>query len=247
MAFDDTEPQKVVDLELIYSGYKNEIILNKIRKIIEIVAKSGLSAQSIIDWGRTDTDFDQLQIIAQSLKNTVKAKYEDKEWLPVASGLSDKLRAQQNQALVSYLLAEPSIQAANIADADGLYEHFLIDVQMSACMDTSRIVQANAAIQLFVSRILLNLEADIPPDTIDVDRWDWMKNYRVWEANRKIFLYPQNWLEPEWRNNRSEFFKDLESHLLQNDITERSVDQGLRNYLMSINEVANLDVCGMHQ
>jgi len=41
-----------------------------------------------------------------------------------------------------------------------------------------------------------------------------MKNYRVWETNRKVFLYPENWLEPEWRNDRSEFFKDLESYLV---------------------------------
>jgi Bacteriophage tail sheath protein len=27
--------------------------------------------------------------------------------------------------------------------------------------------------------------------------WKWRKNYRVWEANRKIFLYPENWIEPE--------------------------------------------------
>ena len=29
--------------------------------------------------------------------------------------------------------------------------------------------------------------------------WDWQKRYRVWEANRKIFLYPENWIEPELR------------------------------------------------
>ena len=29
--------------------------------------------------------------------------------------------------------------------------------------------------------------------------WDWRKNYRVWDANRKIFLYPENWIEPELR------------------------------------------------
>ena len=28
-------------------------------------------------------------------------------------------------------------------------------------------------------------------------RWDWHKNYRVWHAIRKIFLYPENWIEPE--------------------------------------------------
>ena len=29
--------------------------------------------------------------------------------------------------------------------------------------------------------------------------WEWSKRYRVWDANRKIFLYPENWIEPESR------------------------------------------------
>ena len=29
--------------------------------------------------------------------------------------------------------------------------------------------------------------------------WPWLKKYRVWDANRKIFLYPENWIEPELR------------------------------------------------
>jgi len=29
--------------------------------------------------------------------------------------------------------------------------------------------------------------------------WKWRKNYRVWDANRRIFLYPENWIEPELR------------------------------------------------
>jgi SpoVK/Ycf46/Vps4 family AAA+-type ATPase len=29
--------------------------------------------------------------------------------------------------------------------------------------------------------------------------WKWRKNYRVWDANRRIFLYPENWIEPDLR------------------------------------------------
>src|SRR5207249_11771327 len=29
--------------------------------------------------------------------------------------------------------------------------------------------------------------------------WEWLERYRVWDANRKIFLYPVNWIEPELR------------------------------------------------
>ena len=50
--------------------------------------------------------------------------------------------------------------------------------------------------------------------------WEWLKKYRVWDANRKIFLYPENWLEPELRDDKSPFFKEIESELLQSDITE---------------------------
>ncbi len=46
-----------------------------------------------------------------------------------------------------------------------------------------------------------------------------MKNYRVWEANRKIFLYAENWIEPELRDDKSPFFDELESALLQSDLT----------------------------
>lgn len=28
---------------------------------------------------------------------------------------------------------------------------------------------------------------------------EWRKNYRVWDPNRKIFLYPENWIDPELR------------------------------------------------
>jgi SpoVK/Ycf46/Vps4 family AAA+-type ATPase len=29
--------------------------------------------------------------------------------------------------------------------------------------------------------------------------WEWRKNYRVWEANRRVFVYPENWIEPDQR------------------------------------------------
>lgn len=234
------------------ADFRNEIALMPLYRILKLGRKTGLSAQTIIDWGEATTDFDRLDGIAQRAKDAVRAQYSEKDWLELAASLNDPLREHQQAALVSYLLQHPEIKAelARLGitpDADGLFEYLLIDVQMTACMDTSRIVQASAAIQMFVNRILLNLEKDISPEVIDKERWEWMSNYRVWEANRKVFVYPENWLAPEWRLDRSEFFKTLESYLTQNDITERNVEQAFRDYLTSLNEVSNLDVCGMHR
>ena len=37
-----------------------------------------------------------------------------------------------------------------------------------------------------------------------------MKSFRLWEGNRKIFLYPENWIEPELRDDRTPFFQDFQ-------------------------------------
>lgn len=256
-AWDEASLKFMVDIHfaLTQADFKNEIKLNRLLNVMKIVSTSGLSATTIASWGKAETNFDVLNTISQLLKNSVKAKYEDADWLQLAGDLNDKIRERQKNSLIAYLLTRPDIQNWGARDADGLFEYFLIDVQMGACMDTSRIVQANASVQMFVSRCLLNLESDmatgaekgVSPGSIDRERWEWMKNYRVWEANRKVFLYPENWLEPEWRNDRSEFFKELESYLVQNDITDRSAEQAFRNYLTSLNQVANLEVCGTHR
>jgi type I restriction enzyme R subunit len=36
----------------------------------------------------------------------------------------------------------------------------------------------------------------------DSETWRWMEKYRVWDANRKVFLYPENWLTPEGREEK---------------------------------------------
>ena len=105
--------------------------------------------------------------------------------------------------------------ALALGDSNDLYTRFLIDVEMAPCMMTSRIKQAISTVQLFVQRCLMNLEPDVSFSFDAVNEWKWRKNYRVWEANRKVFLYPENWIEPELRDDKSSFFKDLENELLQ--------------------------------
>lgn len=237
--------------------FRNEIALAKLQEALRIVWKTGAAVASLGDWAQPVTDFDLLNIQAQAIKNTLKAQLSEEDWQNTAGTLNDKIRENQKHALIDYLLQQPALRTNwGIKDADGLYEYFLIDVQMTAGMDTSRMVQATAAVQQFVSRCFLNLEnrlngagkqIGIPPETIDTNRWAWMKNYRVWEANRKVFTYPENWLEPEWRDDKTEFFGELESDLLQNDITDRSVEDAFRSYLRKLADVANLKLCGMFQ
>jgi hypothetical protein len=72
-----------------------------------------------------------------------------------------------------------------------------------------------------------------------------MQRYRVWEANRKVFLYPENWIEPALRDDKSPFYKELESELLQKDINPQTVQEAMKSYLFKVDEVANLKVVGL--
>ncbi len=241
------------------NDFRNERIVQHLYTSLQVLDKFGLPLAQVLGGARLNEHFEWYHGMAEGLKPVVRAKYEEDTWLTVAAQLNDQIRESQQQHLIRYLLARPEIKAWGIQDANGLFDYFLIDVQMDACMDTSRIKQAISSVQLFVTRCFLNLESEIQtPDTIDLEygvspaylsksHWEWMKNYRVWEANRKVFVYPENWIEPELRDDKSPFFKDLESELLQNDITEGTAETAFRNYLYQLNKVAKLDICGMYE
>ena len=73
-----------------------------------------------------------------------------------------------------------------------------------------------------------------------------MKRYRVWQANREVFLWPENWLYPELRDNQSPFFQQMMSSLLQGDITDDAAASAYLDYLTGLEEVAKLEPCGLY-
>lgn len=159
--------------------------------------------------------------------------------------LNDALRIRRRSALTAFVLALPEMLRAHVADANRLFEYLLIDVEMDPCMKTSRIGQGISSVQLFIQRVLLNLESpEVPPTRVDSGQWKWRKNYRVWEANRKVFLYPESCLEEELRDDKTPIFKELESELLQDELTDANAERAFRHYLEKLDGVAKLIVCG---
>ena len=186
---------------------------------------------------------------ASALTRTVKAKYTNARWAEVAEPMRGTLREYQRDALVAYLLAHPPAGVGRWHDPSDVYAQYLIDVEMGACQRTSRIVQANATIQLFVQRCMLNLEPGVTVDAnADGDwlQWRWLSRYRVWEANRKVFLYPENWVSPELRREKSPFFQDMENELLQAEVTKDTAEDTFRGYLEKLDAVARLEMVGMY-
>lgn len=203
----------------------------------------GISASALIAAVGNEPSADS----ARALQVALRARYDASVWRDLVQPINDALRGRQRDALVAYILHQmrSNPASAHIDTIDKLFEYFLMDVAMEPCMQTSRIRHALSTVQLFIERCLMNLERNVSAAAINAKQWEWMKRYRVWEANRKVFLFPENWLEPELRDDKSVFFKEIESELLQSDITEDSAASALLNYLAKLEEVAKLEPCGI--
>jgi len=208
------------------------------------VRQTGTGAAELI---AAATNAPQMETAAD-LQSALRARFNAGDWLNTVKPINDELRAAQRDALVADVLqgmrADPATK--HVDTSDKLFEHFLMDVQMEPCTQTSRVRHALSSIQLFIERGLMNLEPGVSPQVLDAREWEWMSRYRVWEANRKVFLFPENWLEPELRDDQSPFFKETMSELLQGDVTEDSAEIALLNYLAKLDEVAKIEPCGVY-
>ncbi|MEU1250023.1 neuraminidase-like domain-containing protein [Micromonospora arida] len=219
------------------TAYRSPVTIQRLVDALTLLRRLGLPVAAAVPLGQPVTT----AAGAATMRQALKARYAEAEWFGVLQGVQDRLRVAKRDALVAYLLAENP----GLRDTNDLYDHFLIDVEMGACMATSRIVQAHATVQLFVQRCLLGLEPDsVAAVTEDPgwDQWNWMANYRVWEANRKIFLYPENWILPELRDDKSELFTELDDQLQQDELTDLAVENATITYLEKLDDLAHLDV-----
>ena len=203
-----------------------------------LIRRTGASAVQVDGWVKADLGATQ----AEEIRLAAKAKHDETQWPAIARALRDPVRDMQRAALVAHLIAENEAYA----DAEDLYSDLLIDVQMSSCMLTSRLKQAISSVQLFIQRAFLGLEGGVSLTRDDRAQWEWMKNYRVWEAARKVFLYPENWTEPELRIAKSPLFERLENALLQGEVTDAAVEKAYMEYLEGLLQVARLEVMGMY-
>nr|WP_062339390.1 hemopexin repeat-containing protein [Herbidospora sakaeratensis] len=132
-----------------------------------------------------------------------------------------------------------------VGEPGELFERLLLDVEMGGQGTTSRVREAIAAVQLYVHRLLLDLEPASEETRERLRRWwTWMRNYRVWEANRKVFLYPENYLRPELRDTKTPAFRELENDLLRSGVTSATAQRAYKRYLDEYTEVSRLEITG---
>lgn len=225
-------------------SFTNEQTLERLWQALQVVETFGAPVASIVEWTKIASaaaNAGERFRIARDLKDSVKARFEPDAWQRVAQPIFDKLRQRQRDALAAHVMSQHGFDRL-----EQLFEYFLIDPGMEPVVQTSRIRAAIASAQIFIQRCLLNLEPQVQPSVINSKHWQWMKRYRVWEANRKIFLFPENWLEPEFRDDKTHLFRELEGALLQGDVSNDLVEDAFFGYLKKLEALARLDIVGMY-
>ncbi|MEQ1566583.1 MAG: neuraminidase-like domain-containing protein [Myxococcota bacterium] len=188
---------------------------------------------------------------ATALVAALRARHpEEADWTAAWDPLGDALLNRKRDGLVAWLV---NTGRAPFDEPDDLYDYYLLDVAVDGCARTSRLVAALSSLQLYVQRVTLDLEQSppgepngvaVPPDAIPADEWSWRRAYRLWQANRQVFLFPENWLLPEVRDDRTPLFRALEDELLQGDLSEAAVTAAYARYLKGFDALARLRISG---
>ncbi len=207
--------------------------LTRLWGLLSLAAALGVPPSSAAAWADPQPD----EALAADVRTTLKARFERSAWRATVRPVSDRLRQRRRDALVAYLRHRDGY-----ASVEQMFEHFLIDPGTEPVVQTSRLRLAISSVQTFVQRCLMNLEPEVRPAVLSSTQWAWMKRYRVWEANRKIFLWPENWLEPEFRDDKTHLFQALEGELLQGDVSADLAEDAFGRYLSGLDRIARLEI-----
>jgi hypothetical protein len=228
--------------------------LDQLDRAAKLAVSLGIDGATL--GGLMSADYDRLESSAGALITAYGSRFADAGMSAAKVDEAEQpVREAQRDALADYLIR--SVQDGTgrplWKTLDELYQHFLIDVSSGGCSTTSRVVSATMSAQLYVHRVIMNLEISRSGDvavrfTSDATaaEWSWRKNYRVWQANRKVFLWPENYLDPDLRDDKTPLFNTLEQELLQTDIDDQSVTDALTKYLAGFEELASLKIAGAY-
>ena len=232
------------------ANYTQPSAYDALRTLETMAQTAGASGVQIVSWGAVPPDETTAESMAAGALGVLRSQQaSNNAWLALAPKLMNPIRDHRSAALQAYLISQRDIFGQLIyGDVNGLFDYFLIDTQMSSCQVTSRVVQAYIAVQIFVERCLMNLEAPAVVVDLTADdtwkQWEWMKRYRVWEANREVFLYPENWLIESQRPNRTEIFQKLEQEVHQGQSNTDYLETVVLNYIDRLDGLAHLLVTG---
>ena len=233
---EDAVDQHIVDTSRFVVSAEKSLRLERQSRILGVLpAELSLlfTTAETPDWEGAETDDISANQAAQLFKRAAAAGNDE-----AFESAADEIRKNFRDALLDLIKAtDPDFESL-----EDVYEWLLLDPGMQPCMMTSRLKLATNSVQLLMHRGMLNIEDGIMPDEDDQQQWTWRKNYRVWEANMKVLLYPENWIDPSLRTNPTPIFKQSIALLAQDEVNEETSEAVIYDYLSSLDKIARLDI-----
>lgn len=177
----------------------------------------------------------------------LSARYGEVEGPAMADELARDVASATRDALLGYAIVTLGKTIPGLQTPADLFSYLLIDVEMAGCDTTSPIAQGITAVQLYMQRVRMGLEPGADTTKIRESWWDWISTYRLWEANRKVFLYPENYINPTLRRTASPEFTNLIDELLQGSPTDENVARAMTNYFDAFEQIATLAHVGAYK
>ncbi|SCZ67545.1 MULTISPECIES: insecticidal toxin complex protein TccB [Photorhabdus] len=162
--------------------------------------------------------------------------------------MEKQLNESQRDALVTGYMnfVAPALKGVDgqPVTVEDLYEYLLIDPEVADEVETSRVAQAIASIQQYMTRLVNGSEPGrqaMEPSTAN----EWRDNdnqYAVWAAGAEVRNYAENYISPITRQEKSHYFSELETTLNQNRLDPDRVQDAVLAYLNEFEAVSNLYV-----
>ncbi|MFQ1702412.1 neuraminidase-like domain-containing protein [Loktanella agnita] len=212
--------------------------------ISTLLEMQALGRVSVADPSNDTVDLEnwrKYSALADVTLGAVKNSVGEAGFTKVYSYINEGLNEAKRDMLIGYTLWILNNAGITLKNSEQLFQFLLIDVNTGGCDQSSYIAQGISAIQLYMQRCRMMLEPGVT-DMAQIPEawWAWMSAYRVWEANRKIFLYPENYITPSLRQGATPQFKTLTETLLSNDVTEATVSQAFQTYFEGFSNVSQL-------
>jgi hypothetical protein len=191
--------------------------------------------------GLDETAWAAFDVAATATRDALAARY-GQNFDAIYADVEAKLLTTRRDALNGYAVwVLGGVKGLEAIDTIGaLSDYLLIDLEMCGCDTTSLIAQGIASLHAYMMNARMNLEPGVTRVLVPESWWSWLSAYRMWEANRKIYLYPENYVDPELLRGASPIYDEFKDEILQNEIDEPHVAEAYTGYFTRLAEQSNL-------
>ncbi|KIH82328.1 neuraminidase-like domain-containing protein [Pseudomonas batumici] len=165
--------------------------------------------------------------------------------------LTTKLEAlskQRQEALLECYLGAVAARDGDtnvLAAPADLDAYHLFDHHVDTAPKTSTVGEMIASLQRYIHGIYSGDEPGFGQhfDEREVETWrQWESRYAIWAGAEKLQSYPENYIDPELRIVKTQFYEQLEGDLAQGRLNTERAQSSVLAYLEKFEDVADIDV-----